>query len=57
MENKYALISVFDKEGIVDFTKELSKLGVNIISTGGTAAILRDSGIKIKEVTELTGFP
>jgi len=35
----------------------LSKLGINIISTGGTAAILRDSGIKIKEVSELTGFP
>ena len=56
MENKYALISVFNKEGIVDFVKELSKLDISIISTGGTAAILRRSGIKIKEISELTGF-
>ncbi len=39
MENKYALISVFDKKGIVDFAKELSKLGISIISTGGTATV------------------
>ncbi|UCF12836.1 MAG: bifunctional phosphoribosylaminoimidazolecarboxamide formyltransferase/IMP cyclohydrolase [Thermoplasmatales archaeon] len=57
MENKYALISVFNKEGIVDFVKELSKLGISIISTGGTATVLRDSGVKIKEISELTGFP
>jgi len=57
MENKYALISVFNKEGIVDFAKELSKLGVSIISTGGTATVLRDSGVEIKEVSEITGFP
>lgn len=57
MENKYALISVFDKKGIVDFAKELSNLGISIISTGGTATVLRDSGVKIKEISELTGFP
>jgi phosphoribosylaminoimidazolecarboxamide formyltransferase/IMP cyclohydrolase len=57
MENKYALISVFDKDEIVDFAKELSKLGINIISTGGTANVLHASGLKIKEISELTGFP
>jgi len=57
MENKYALISVFDKEGIVDFAKELSKFNIQIISSGGTSAILEDSGINVKEVSELTGFP
>ena len=57
MVNKYALISVFDKEGIVDFAKELSKVDISIISTGGTATVLRDSGVKIKEISKLTGFP
>ncbi|UCD14298.1 MAG: bifunctional phosphoribosylaminoimidazolecarboxamide formyltransferase/IMP cyclohydrolase [Thermoplasmatales archaeon] len=57
MEKKYALISVFNKEGIVDFAKELSKLGISIISTGGTARDLKTAGIKIKEISELTGFP
>ena len=57
MDKQYAIISVFDKEGIVNFSKELSKLGVFIISTGGTANILQDAGIEIKEVSELTGFP
>ncbi len=57
MEYKNALISVFDKEKIVDFAKELKKLGIHIISSGGTAKVLRDSGITIKEVSELSGFP
>jgi phosphoribosylaminoimidazolecarboxamide formyltransferase/IMP cyclohydrolase len=57
MRNRYALISVFDKEGVVDFAKELSNLGIGIVSTGGTAVVLRDSGLKVKEVSELTGFP
>jgi len=57
MEYKNALISVFDKEKIVDFAKELKKLGVNIISSGGTSKVLRNSGIKIQEVSELSGFP
>ncbi|MBL7151339.1 MAG: bifunctional phosphoribosylaminoimidazolecarboxamide formyltransferase/IMP cyclohydrolase [Candidatus Omnitrophica bacterium] len=52
-----ALISVSDKTGIVDFVKELDKLGVEILSTGGTAKLLHDSGIKVKEVSEYTGFP
>ena len=57
MAGKCALISVFDKKGVVDFAKELSKLGVNIISTGGTAVALQKSKIKIKEISEITGFP
>jgi len=57
MDYKYALISVFDKEGILDFSRELLKLGINILSTGGTAKILKKSGLNIKEVSELTGFP
>ena len=52
-----ALISVFDKKGIVEFARELSQLGVEIISTGGSAALLRENGVAIKDVSEITGFP
>src|SRR5690242_1957930 len=52
-----ALISVSDKTGIVDFARELRKFGVEIISTGGTAKTLRDSGIEVRDVSDLTGFP
>jgi phosphoribosylaminoimidazolecarboxamide formyltransferase/IMP cyclohydrolase len=52
-----ALISVFDKEGIVDFAKELSNLGIRIIATGGTSSLLRKEGFEVKEVSELTDFP
>jgi phosphoribosylaminoimidazolecarboxamide formyltransferase/IMP cyclohydrolase len=52
-----ALISVSDKTGLVEFSKELSALGVEILSTGGTAKLLRDSGINVKNVSEVTGFP
>jgi len=54
---KRALVSVSDKTGIVDFVKGLSKQGVEIISTGGTAKLLRDNGTAVKEVSEYTGFP
>jgi len=54
---KRALISVSDKEGILDFAKELKKFGIEILSTGGTAKLLRDNGIDVKEVSEYTGFP
>ncbi|MFA5410832.1 MAG: bifunctional phosphoribosylaminoimidazolecarboxamide formyltransferase/IMP cyclohydrolase [Candidatus Omnitrophota bacterium] len=54
---KRALISVSDKEGIVDFSRELSKLGVEILSTGGTAKTLRENNIPVKDVSEYTGFP
>jgi phosphoribosylaminoimidazolecarboxamide formyltransferase / IMP cyclohydrolase len=52
-----ALISVSDKTGIVDFARELKTFGVEIISTGGTAKTLRESGIEVTDVSEVTGFP
>ena len=54
---KRALISVSYKTGLVDFAKGLQELGVEIISTGGTAELLRNSKLKVKEVSEYTGFP
>ena len=52
-----ALISVSDKTNIIDFSKGLSKLGVEILSTGGTSSVLSKAGVKIKEVSDVTGFP
>ncbi len=52
-----ALISVSDKNGIVEFARALSELGIEIISTGGTASLLRQNKIAVKDVSELTGFP
>lgn len=52
-----ALISVSDKTGLVEFAKALSVLNVEILSTGGSAKLLRDAGIKVTEVAEHTGFP
>ncbi|MBE6033472.1 MAG: bifunctional phosphoribosylaminoimidazolecarboxamide formyltransferase/IMP cyclohydrolase [Clostridiales bacterium] len=52
-----ALISVSDKKGVVDFAKALSELGVEIISTGGTHQRLADNGIKVKGISDVTGFP
>ncbi|MEW6600724.1 MAG: bifunctional phosphoribosylaminoimidazolecarboxamide formyltransferase/IMP cyclohydrolase [Nitrospirota bacterium] len=52
-----ALISVSDKTGIVEFAQGLSKLGVEILSTGGTAKALKDAGLSVKDVSEHTGFP
>ncbi len=52
-----ALISVSHKEGILDFAKGLASLGIEILSTGGTAKLLRDGGVKVKDVSEFTGFP
>ena len=52
-----ALISVSDKTGIVDFAKGLEKNGVEIISTGGTFKKLKEEGVNVKEISELTGFP
>ncbi|MCS7203222.1 MAG: bifunctional phosphoribosylaminoimidazolecarboxamide formyltransferase/IMP cyclohydrolase [Thermodesulfovibrio sp.] len=54
---KTALLSVSDKRGIVQFAKELSELNIEIISTGGTAKLLKDFGIRVVEVSEYTGFP
>jgi len=52
-----ALISVSDKTGIVDFARELAHFNVEIISTGGTAKALRDAGITVREISDITGFP
>lgn len=52
-----ALISVSEKSGIVEFSKELAGYGVEILSTGGTAKLLREAGLKVKDVSEFTGFP
>jgi phosphoribosylaminoimidazolecarboxamide formyltransferase/IMP cyclohydrolase len=52
-----ALISVSDKTGIVDFAQELKSFGVKIISTGGTANTLREAGIDVLDVADITGFP
>ncbi|HLW78969.1 MAG TPA: bifunctional phosphoribosylaminoimidazolecarboxamide formyltransferase/IMP cyclohydrolase, partial [Terriglobia bacterium] len=52
-----ALISVSDKTGITEFARGLVALGVEIISTGGTAKLLREQGVPVRDVAELTGFP
>ncbi len=52
-----ALISVFDKKGILPFAKALDALGVEIVSTGGTARLLRKAGVPVKEVSSVTQFP
>lgn len=54
---KRALVSVFDKEGILEFSNFLQNKGVEIISTGGTYKHLRDNGINVVEVNEVTNFP
>src|SRR6185436_65276 len=52
-----ALISVSDKTGIIDFARELAHFNVEIISTGGTAKALRDAGISVRDISDVTGFP
>ena len=52
-----ALISVSDKAGVAEFAAGLARHGVEILSTGGTARLLRDKGLKVKDVSEVTGFP
>lgn len=54
---KRALISVSNKEGIVEFAKELQDLGIEIVSTGGTAALLENNGVNVIGISEITGFP
>ena len=54
---KRALISVSDKSGIVDFARELAQLGVELLSTGGTYALLNQNDIAVTEVSDYTGFP
>src|SRR5690349_23100913 len=52
-----AILSVTDKNGLADFAHKLAGMGVELISTGGTAKLLRDSGIAVKDISEITGFP
>ena len=54
---KRALISVTDKTGVADFARGLQERGVELLSTGGTARLLREEGLKVKDVSEVTGFP
>jgi phosphoribosylaminoimidazolecarboxamide formyltransferase / IMP cyclohydrolase len=52
-----ALVSVSDKTGVIEFSKELARHGVEILSTGGTAKLLREAGLTVKDVSDFTGFP
>jgi phosphoribosylaminoimidazolecarboxamide formyltransferase/IMP cyclohydrolase len=52
-----AILSVTDKTGLVDFAKQLAALKVELVSTGGTAKLLREAGIAVKDISDLTGFP
>jgi phosphoribosylaminoimidazolecarboxamide formyltransferase/IMP cyclohydrolase len=52
-----AILSVTDKTGVAEFAKQLASLKVELISTGGTAKLLRDSGVTVRDISELTGFP
>ncbi len=52
-----ALLSVSDKTGIVEFATRLDKLGIELLSTGGTAKLLAEAGLPVKEVSSHTGFP
>lgn len=54
---KYALLSVSNKAGIVECARELHKLGIELIASGGTAKLLREHGLPVRHVSELTGFP
>ena len=52
-----ALLSVTDKTGLVDFARTLARFGIELISTGGTARALREAGLPVKDISDLTGFP
>src|SRR5882757_9592776 len=52
-----AILSVTDKSGLVEFARKLAAAGIELVSTGGTAKLLRDSGIAVKDISDLTGFP
>lgn len=52
-----ALLSVSDKSGIVEFARSLNELGVELVSTGGTARLIKESGIPVTKVEDVTGFP
>jgi phosphoribosylaminoimidazolecarboxamide formyltransferase/IMP cyclohydrolase len=57
MKVRRAIVSVHDKTGVVDLGRRLAALGVEVLSTGGTAALLRAAGVPVREVADVTGFP
>lgn len=59
MERKIqrAILSVTDKSGLLEFAQELEKFGVEILSTGGTARMMREGGVTVQDVSDFTGFP
>jgi len=57
MNIRRALISVSDKRGVIEFARELSQLGVSLLSTGGTAKLLEENGLDVTQVSQHTGFP
>ncbi|HEY9138143.1 MAG TPA: bifunctional phosphoribosylaminoimidazolecarboxamide formyltransferase/IMP cyclohydrolase, partial [Terriglobus sp.] len=52
-----ALLSVTDKTGLLEFATRLNAQGVELVSTGGTAKMLRDGGLPVRDISDLTGFP
>ena len=52
-----ALISVYDKTGVVAFAHQLAAVGVEIVTTGGTARLLREAQLPVRDIAELTGWP
>src|SRR5215469_2944666 len=52
-----ALVSVYDKSGLAEFVRKLAARGVEIVSTGGTAKLLREAGVAVRDVSDLTGWP
>jgi phosphoribosylaminoimidazolecarboxamide formyltransferase/IMP cyclohydrolase len=54
---KRALLSVFDKSGMADFARGLARLGVELVSTGGTHKLIAETGIAVRDISDLTGFP
>ncbi len=57
MKIQRAILSVTDKTGLIDFARQLTALKVELVSTGGTAKMLREAGIAVKDISDLTGFP
>lgn len=57
MTGKLALLSVSDKTGLVDFAKKLKSLGYSLVGSGGTAKAIRDAGIIVTDVSDITGAP
>src|ERR1700734_3368038 len=52
-----ALLSVTDKTGLIDFARVLASFGIDLVSTGGTARALREAGLSVRDISDLTGFP